>query len=405
MAVVSEAASLAPELLARIQQELRAGEIEGWLLYNFHGNNPVASALLGLPPMTRRYFVLIPAEGPPVALTHRIEQQPWREWTGETRVYLGWRELEAELAEMLRPFCSVAMEYAAGDAVPYVDHLPAGVAEMVRDSGVDVLSSADLVSAFYARWTPEGEASHRRAAAVLQQTAREAFERIANGVRSGGPVTEWEMREWIRGRIAERGLRVEGDCIVAIGPNAANPHYAPSERESAPIGRDALVLIDLWGKESPGAIFADQTWMGYVGERAPERLREIWNAVRDARDAAVELLRSRHAAGKPTSGWEVDDAARRIIEERGYGEAFIHRTGHSIDRELHGSGPNIDNLETRDTRRLIPGVGFSIEPGIYLAGDVGFRSEIDVFMGPEGPEVTPPEPQRDLWTIPGEPRV
>jgi Xaa-Pro dipeptidase len=399
MAIVEETVALTADTVRRIQEELRTHGLQGWLLYNFRGNNPIASDLLGLPALTRRYFVLVPAEGTPVALTHRIEQQPWRGWIGENRPYSSWRELEAALAALLGGAGRIAMEYSEGDAVPYVDRVPAGVLEMVRRAGAEPATSADLVSTFYARWTPEGEAAHRRAAVAVQETAHAAFRRIAERIGAGERVTEWETREWIQGELARRGLRVGTDSIVAVNGNAANPHYGPSAAEHSEIRRGDLVLIDLWGKEDDDAVYADQTWMGYVGEEVPERIATIFAAIRDAREAAVALLRERWEAGEPVAGYEVDDASRDVIVERGFGEQFIHRTGHSIDRELHGSGPNIDNLETRDTRRLIPGVGFSIEPGIYLSGDLGFRTEVDVFMGPAGPEVTTPRPQREVFAL------
>jgi len=402
VAIVEETVSLSRETVARIQDELGARGLDGWLLYNFRGLNAVASAVLGLPAMTRRYAVLVPASGEPLALTHRIEQQPWRDWIGENRAYLSWREFEAGLAAMLaraggRP--RIALEYTAEDAVPYVDRVPAGVVELIRAAGAEVVSSGDLISAFYARWSAEGEASHRRAAEVVRRAAHSGFARIAERLKAGGEIGEWEVREWIQAELARGGLAVGADSIVAVNANAANPHYGPSEREHAPIRRGDLILIDLWGKESEEAIYADQTWMGYAGEQVPDRLQEIWSAARDARNAAVELIRARSAAGEAVAGFEADDAARAVIAARGWGDAFIHRTGHSIDRELHGSGPNLDNLETRDTRTLIPGVGFSVEPGIYLAGDVGFRTEINVFMGADGPEVTTPEPQHDLYAL------
>lgn len=399
MAAVEETVSLNEETLERIRAELRAAGLDAWLLANFRGANPIANGLLGLPALSRRYFVLLPAEGPPRALTHRIEQQPWTGWIGENRVYLDWQALVDGLRALLDGTARVAMEYSAEDAVPYVDRTPAGVLELVRSTGVEVVSSADLITAFYARWSATGLASHRRAAAVLRDTARAAFERIGAQLRAGARPDEWALKEWVRGELDRRGLAVEADTIVAVNGNAANPHYAPTAERHAEIRRGDVVLIDLWGKENEHAIFADQTWMGYVGEEVPERVATIWRAVRDARDAAVQRVRERWAAGRAVAGWELDDAAREVIRERGFGEAFLHRTGHSIDRELHGSGPNLDNLETRDTRRLVPGIGFSVEPGIYLPPELGFRSEIDVYMGPEGPEVTPEEPQRDLYLI------
>jgi Xaa-Pro dipeptidase len=401
MAITELTVSLREDTLGQIREALRAAGLDGWLLYDFHGANPVAGRVLGLPALTRRYFVYLPAEGRPVALTHRIEQQPWEGWIGENRPYLGWRELEAELSRLLAGAGRVAMEYSEGDAVPYVDLIPAGVVEAVRAAGARVTGSADLVSTFHSRWTVEGEASHRRAARAVRDAAHAAFARIARMVAAGDEVTEWETREWVRAELGRRGLGVGVDSIVAVNANAANPHYAPSAERHARIGHGDLVLIDLWGKEDDDAVYADQTWMGYVGAAVPERLQEIFGAVRDAREAAVALARERHRAGEPAAGCDLDDAARGVIAARGYGPHFIHRTGHSIDRELHGSGPNLDNLETRDNRTLIPGVGFSVEPGIYLAGDVGFRSEVNVFVGAQGPEVTTPAPQDEVYALLG----
>jgi Xaa-Pro dipeptidase len=399
MAAVKETVKLSPETVEGVRRELRARGLDAWLLYNFRDANAVAATLLGIPALTRRYFVLLPAEGEPIALTHRIEQQPWSTWLGQKREYSSWRELDAELAALLAGKRRVAMEYAAGDAVPYVDRVPAGVIELVRSTGVEVVESGDLVSAFVARWSAEGVEGHRRAAQVVHDVAHEAFERVAAAIRGGERITEWELAEWIAAEFRARGLGVSDQAIVAVNEHAANPHYAPSAESHAEIKHGDLLLIDLYGKEKADSIWADQTWMGYVGEAVPERLAQIFLAVTDARDAAIDLLMRRHAAGEPVRGYEVDDASRAVIEERGYGPQFIHRTGHSIDRELHGSGPNIDNLETKDTRTLISGVGFSIEPGIYLAGDVGFRAEVDVFMGPDGPEVTTPRPQRGLYPL------
>jgi Xaa-Pro dipeptidase len=403
MAVTEQTVQLSAGTVERIREEVRAIGADGWLVFDFRGSNPIAARLTGLPPLTRRYFVWIPVEGPPVAVTHRIEQQPWEGWIGENRPYSSWRELASRLDQLLAGNPRVAMEYAPEDAVPYADLVPAGVVELVRATGAEVVTSADLLSAFLARWSAEGEASHRRAAVQVHATAHEAFRRIARALRSGERTTEWEVRGWIRGELQRRGLAEGPDSIVAVNAHAANPHYAPSAERHAGIAPGDLVLIDLWGREAgPEAVYADQTWMGYAGEAVPDRLAGIFGAVRDAREAAVALIRARHRAGEPVRGWEADDASREVIASRGWGEFFIHRTGHSIDTELHGSGPNLDNLETRDTRLLIPGVGFSVEPGIYLAGDVGFRSEINVFMGPDGPEVTTPEPQQAVYALLGE---
>ncbi|MQA91026.1 MAG: M24 family metallopeptidase [Gemmatimonas sp.] len=399
MAITELTVSLTREALARIQDLLKELELDAWLLYDFRGINSIATGVLGLPALTRRFFVLLPADGTPIALTHRIEQQPWRGWIGENRVYLTWQSLETGLRELLAGMRDVAIESFERDGVPYLDRVPAGVLELIESTGVQCQSSGDLVSAFYSRWSAEGEASHDRAATALRRVAHEAFGRIGDELREGREGTEWDLRQWITGRLAAEGLSEGVDAVVAATANAANPHYAPGATGSASIERGDLVLIDLWGKESAEAVFADQTWMGFVGGQVPDRIETLWRAVRDGRDAAVDFIREKCVAGDPVFGWEVDDVTRNLISERGFGDTFIHRTGHSIDRELHGSGPNIDNLETRDTRRLIPGIGFSIEPGIYLPGEVGLRSEIDVLMNAEGPRVTTPEPQQSIFLI------
>jgi Xaa-Pro dipeptidase len=399
MAVTEAVVGLSERSLAAIQEQLREQGVDGWLLYDFRGNNPIATGILGLPALSRRFLVLLPTRGRPVALTHRIEQQPWRGWIGENRQYLSWKSYEAGVRQLLEGLRSVALEHSPNDSVPYLDRVPGGMLDLIRAGGVRLVSSGDLVSAFYSRWSAEGEASHRRAAEVLHATVHRAFEHVGERIRAGERPSEWEVREWIVGQLRGRGLTVGADSVVAVNANAANPHYAPSANGSTPIAPGDLLLIDLWGKESAESVYADQTWMAFVGAQVPERIETIWRAVRDAREAAVDLIRTRSAAGRPVAGYEVDDAARAVIAGRGFGDAFIHRTGHSIDRELHGSGPNVDNLETRDTRTLIPGIGFSIEPGIYLPGEVGFRSEINVFMSPDGPIVTTPQPQFELHRI------
>lgn len=399
MAVTDVAVDLPSERVREIQLLLRELNLDGWLLYDFRGTNPIATGLLGLPPLSRRVFVLIRTEGDPIAVTHRIEQQPWREWTGLNRQYLSWESLEGELTEILQGLGRVALEYSEGDGVPYLDRVPAGMLELIRAAGVTPVSSGDLVSAFYSRWSDEGLAGHHRAAKLLREAAFAAFRRIGELLAAGEEVQEWEIRRGIAERLAQRGLASGVDAVVSVNANAANPHYAPSSSQSSSIVPGDLVLIDLWGKENASSIFADQTWMGYVGEMVPPRIQHVWEAVRDARERAVAFIQEWTAAGRAVAGFEVDDVSRRLISERGFGEAFIHRTGHSIDRELHGSGPNIDNLETRDTRTLIPGIGFSIEPGIYLPGELGIRSEIDVFMTSSGPVVTTPEPQKEIYLI------
>ena len=383
-----------------IRAALAEEDLDAWLLYDLHARNPVTVRMLGLGDLTRRVFVVVPREGEPHALTHGIEQAPWSNWPYAKSVYVGWAPLRDELAKLVKGK-RVGMEYSANDAVPAMDMVPAGVVEMVREAGAkDVRSSGNLVSRFYSKWSAEGLASHRRSSRILADVARDAFAHLAKATRDGGTMHEGTLKKWVIAELTKRGAGVGADSIVANGVNAANPHYEPGEK-GAELRSGDVVLLDLWSKETEASIYSDQTWMGYLGETVPDRYQEIFAVIRDGRDAAVTLLKERFAAGKPIQGYEVDDATRGVVTARGYGQAFIHRTGHSIDTETHGMGPNIDNLETRETRTLIEGVGFSVEPGIYLAGDVGMRTEIDVYMGPDGPEVTTPDPQREIFALYG----
>ena len=391
---------LQPESLPALQSALDRAALDGWLLYDFHGLNPVAVGMLELPGMTtRRFFVYIPRQGAPVAITHAIEQGPWAGWPAKWRKekYSSWRLLESLLADVVKGK-RVAMEYSPGDAVPYLDRVPAGVLDMVRNAGATVVSSADLVSMFYAVWNDEQRASHERAARAVATIGQQAIRLAGSRADSASPLTEYALQSWIRERFEAGGLETDHGPIVAIGPNAANPHYEPAAEKSATINRGDILLVDLWAREKNG-VFADQTWMGSLGPPS-ERDKTIWLAVRDGRDAAISLLHQRISAHEPVCGGEVDDAARAVITNRGYGDFFIHRTGHSIDpRDLHGAGPHIDNLETREERALIPGVGFSIEPGIYLAGDVGMRSEVNGFIGADKVLITPSDYQKDLLVV------
>jgi Xaa-Pro aminopeptidase len=391
---------LHPKSLPPLQSAIDTAGLDGWLLYDFHGLNPIAVGMLELPGMTtRRFFVYIPRSGPPVAITHAIEQGPWLGWPSKWRKekYSSWRALESLLAGLVTGK-RVAMEYSPGDAVPYLDRVPAGVLEMVRNAGATVVSSADLVSRFYAVWSDDQRASHERASRAVSTIGQEAIRLAGSRADSASPLTEHDLQSWIKERFKGGGLETDHGPIVAIGPNAANPHYEPTAETAATINRGDILLVDLWAREKNG-VYADQTWMGSLGAPS-DRDRKIWLAVRDARDAAISLLRQRLDARQPVRGGEVDDAARAVITKRGYGEFFIHRTGHSIDpRDLHGSGPHIDNLETREERALIPGVGFSIEPGIYLSGDVGMRSEVNGFIGADGLLITPSDYQKDLLIV------
>ncbi len=386
--------------LGGIRRAIADAGVDGWLLYDFRGINPIAASIAGISGMvTRRYFCYIPREGDPVAITHAIEQGPWTKWPADwpKRVYSSWRELEHGLAEVVRGK-RVAMEYSPGDAVPYLDRIPAGVIEMVRSAGAEVVTSADLVTRIYAVWTPENLASHQRAAEHLARIARNAMALAGERARSGKPMHEFELALLIRQEFAEANLFTDHGPNVSVGTNAANPHYEPSAEHSVVINDGDIILIDLWARETDG-VYADQTWMGSLGPASPDNI-VIWETVRGARDAAIAVLRQRVESGTPVTGGEADDAARNFITERGFGEKFIHRTGHSIDsRDLHGSGPNIDNLETRDVRVLLPGIAFSIEPGIYIPGQVGMRSEVNGFVEQGSLLITPRNPQHDLLIV------
>jgi Xaa-Pro aminopeptidase len=380
-----------------VQAALREMDLDGWLLYEFHGVNRIAVSMLGLGKTTRRAFVLVPAEGEPVALIHAIEASAWRHWPFARRVYSGWRDMEKHVAELVAGKARLAMEISPGGAVPGLDYVPAGAASMLLGLGLELASSGDLVSRFHSAWTPSQLADHRRAAEIVAGVARRGFQRAADAVRRGSPTTEGALSDWIRTELGAAGLVEQMDTIVAIGPTASDPHYEPVGAGET-ITRGHVLLIDLWGA-FPGSVPADQTWMGFLGSALDARTRQVWEAVRDARDAALAFLRERARAGAEVRGYQVDDVARALIRERGFGDRFVHRTGHSIDTELHGSGPNLDNLETKDDRVLVPGVGFSVEPGVYLPGELGVRAEVNVYWGTGGPEVTPSEVQRDVFLL------
>jgi Xaa-Pro aminopeptidase len=379
--------------VAAIQDALREQGLDGWLLYDFRGSNPIARSLIGFDERqigTRRWFYLIPATGEPTALLHVIEPHAVKGAPGRVELYRSWRELEEKLRRHLTGRRRVAMEYSPGAAIPYVGRVDAGTIEMVRAAGPEVVSSADLVQAFEARWTPEQKALHDRAARDTMLAKDEAFALIKERLASGKPARESEVQAFIQSRFEARGLMTHHPCIVAVNDHASDPHFetqaGPDDRE---IKKGDLVLIDLWSKVAgdPRAVYYDATWMGYCGRDLPARMREVWEAVKGARDAAVAFVTESVAARRPLHGYEVDDVSRRYIEERGFGPYFLHRTGHSIGYEVHGNGVNIDNLETRDQRRIIPGVCFSIEPGVYLP-EFGVRSEIDMYVGEAKAEVT-----------------
>ncbi|MSR35495.1 MAG: aminopeptidase P family protein, partial [Gemmatimonadetes bacterium] len=334
------AALLTPEGIARVQDALAARDLDGWLLFEFRGQNWISAALLDVGHTTRRAWVLIPRTGEPRALVQAIESSAWRGWPFQMDRYSGWREMEEKLARLVAGRRRLAMEVSARSAVPSVDAVPAGALELVRSLGVEPVSSGDLVSTFHSVWTDEQLADHRRAAEVVAEVGEGALREAADAVRAGQPTTEGALSRWIMERLRAAGVSVDADTHVAVGAGAADPHYAPAG-EGQTIRAGDVLMVDLWGRTSSDAVFADQTWMGFLGPALPERVAEVWRAVKGARDAAVELLRARHRAGAEVRGFEVDDAAREVVCARGYGDFFVHRTGHSIDDRLHGSGPNL----------------------------------------------------------------
>jgi len=391
---------LTPETLPAVQAALAEADVDGWLLYDFRGINPISQSLFRAPGLaSRRMVAWIPRNGTPVAITHAIEPGSWANWppAWERRVYSSWKSLESEIASLVKGK-KAAMEYSPGDAVPVIDRVPAGVIEMVRAAGATVVTSANLVTKFFAVWTAAHLASHKRAAEIIARIAKEAFARAGASVQSGSPLAEYQVMDWMKGEFTANGLFTDHGPNVSATENAANPHYEPSAAAPRFFRTGDTILIDLWAME-PNAPYADQTWMASIGAPSP-KFDLVWKTVRDARDAAIALLRERVTAGIPLRGADVDDASRGVIERAGFGAAFTHRTGHSIDAiAIHGAGPNIDNLETRDERLLIPGVGFSIEPGIYLPGEFGVRSEVNAYIGDRELVITPHEIQRELIIV------
>ena len=387
-------------LLKEVQAALAAANVDGWLLYDFRGTNPIARTLLRLEGLaSRRVFAWVPRSGTPVAVAHAIEPGTWVHWPAEweRRVYASWRSLEDTLGALVRGK-TVMMEYSAGDAVPVVDRVPAGVLEMVREAGATVVTSADLVSRFFAVWSDAHVTSHRRAAEQLARIAKEAFGRAGASVRAGTPLAEHDVMAWIRQEFDRAHLTTDHGPNVSASENGANPHYEPSPGAPRVLRDGDVLLIDLFALE-PGGMWADQTWMASIG--APSgKLQQVWRTVRDAREAAISCIRGGLAAGTAVLGADADDAARAVIEQAGYGPYFTHRTGHSIDaRALHGSGPNLDNLETREERVLVEGVGFSVEPGVYLPGEFGVRSEVNAYIRGGELVITPSVPQQELIVV------
>lgn len=381
--------------LARVRVTLAEQGLDGWLLFDFRGINPILSRVLGeIGFSSRRLFVLLPREGEPVALVHKIELGAFsgESFPGRVIGYARWEELHAGLRTLVAGR-TVAMEISTEDAVPYLDRVPLGVVELVRKLGGTVRGSASLVTRFASAWSGEELEGHLVAAEALAEIANAA---LRWAVTQGGTgLTESALQRRVIDAIHAQGLVFDHPPIVGFGPNAANPHYEPVPGDDLALAHDQVVLLDLWAGRKLGTVFADQTWMGFSGKTVPAKVGEVWRTVRDARDAAIAVVLGK-AGREPLYGFEGDDAAREVIRQAGYGEYFVHRTGHSIDRDLHGSGPHLDNYETHDDREIQPGAGFSIEPGIYLPGEFGVRSEVNMVWAPSGPLVTPQVPQVEL---------
>ena len=384
---------------AALQEILGTLGADAWLLYDFRGVNPAATRVLGINGMgTRRFFVLLPKSGKPVALAHRIELASFDGFPGDVRPYAAWTELHDKLRALVSGK-TVAMEISPRDDVPYLDRVPHGVVELIEASGARVVSSGMLVSRFAARWSPSELAGHRKAAEAIAQIATDALRWGGSELARGAEVRETTMQARVLEAFARVSLVTDHGPIVGFQANAANPHYEPETGSDRRLAAGDVMLLDLWAGVAHGSVYADQTWMAFAGREPSAEVKKVWDAVRGARDAAVALLKERWQKNQPVTGAAVDDAARAVIRTAGFGEYFVHRTGHSIDRDLHGSGPHIDNFETADERTLIPGVGFSIEPGVYLTGRFGVRSEINVYLGESGPEVTPRQPQGELMLV------
>ncbi|PYT91791.1 MAG: hypothetical protein DMG36_17020 [Acidobacteria bacterium] len=373
-----------------IQADLRGAKLDGWLFYDFRGRDPIAQHILNLPNgmRTRRWYYFVPAKGDPKKLVHKIEAESLAALPGDTLYYAGQHELHKNLKKMLGRAKKVAMQYSPKNEIPYVAMVDAGTVELVRGAGPKVVSSADLVQKYEACWSAEQTESHFSAGVIIDRIVSGAFEHAAKCVREKIALTEYDLKQWILKEFEAAGIWAEEGPDIAVNAHASDPHYGPTAESAAPIGEGDLLLLDVWGKKkTPGSVYYDVTWMSYLGARVPEKYAKVFTVVREARDKAVDLIRTHVAKGKPLQGWQVDQAARRVIEKAGYGKYFFHRTGHSIGEKVHGNGANMDGLETHDARHLIPHTCNSVEPGIYLP-EFGVRTEVNVYIDEDEARVT-----------------
>lgn len=381
----------------QMQAALRASGVDGWLFFDHHRRDPLAYRILGIPDSvqpTRRWYFFVPANGGPRKLVHRIESTSLDSLPGNKEQYSSWADQQKKLAGLLADCSRIAMQYSPNCAIPYVSLVDAGTLELVRGAGVEVVSSADLVQQFEARWTEEQFEMHIEAGKLVDRTRREAFELVGERLRSDTPVSEYEVQQFIRRRFSDFELVSDHGPIVAVNANASNPHYEPSRERTARIQKGDVLLIDLWAKLArPNAVYYDVTWTGFCGDPIPEKIEKVFEIVRDARQRASDFAVHKTSFREQFAGYEVDDAARDYITEQGFGEYFFHRTGHSIGTEVHGTGANMDNLESHDERRVIARTCFSVEPGIYLP-EFGIRSEVNVYIGDGLAQVTGEQQER-----------
>jgi len=376
--------------LEEMQADLKAAKLDGWLFYDFRGRDPIAQRILDLPQAmrTRRWFYFVPAKGRPKKLVHKIETESLGTLPGETLYYSGRDELVKNVKKLLGRAKNVAMQYSPKNAIPYVAMVDAGTIELVKSCGAKVASSADLVQKYEACWTAEQLQSHLEAGKAIDRIVKEAFELAALRVREKKPITETELQRWILQEFAEAGIVTDEGPDVAVNEHASDPHYAPSEDRPTPIREGDLLLLDVWGRtKSANSVYYDVAWVGYLGAKVPEKYAKVFRVLVEARDKAVKLIQDSIAAGKPLQGWQVDQAARGVIEKAGYGKYFTHRTGHSLGQLVHGNGVNMDGFETHDSRRLIARTANTVEPGIYLP-EFGMRSEVNVYIGEKEARVT-----------------
>jgi Xaa-Pro dipeptidase len=388
-------------IIEQVQESLTKGGLDGWLFFDHHRRDPLAYRILGIPDevqATRRWYYFVPAEGEPRKLVHRIESGALDSLGGAKDSYSSWTDQQQKLSALVTRSSRIAMQYSPKCAIPYVSLVDAGTVELIRGFGIEIVSSGDLIQEFEARWSEEQLALHLEAGKLVDQVRSDAFNFLRNRIRSMDPVTEYEVQEFILSRFSQFGLTRTHGPIVAVNANASDPHYEPSRGKTSHIQRGDLVLIDLWAKlTKPNAVYYDITWTAFCGETVPEQIQKVFEVVKNARKRASSFVIRKASSHESVAGYEVDDVARDYIEEQGFGAFFFHRTGHSIGTDVHGTGANMDNLESHDERRVISRTCFSIEPGIYLP-EFGIRSEVNVYVGEGFAQVTGEE-QEDLVRI------